>query len=469
MRRPTLAAALGAGLLFAAAREAAPSSEDSERVEARGALAWLVSDDLDLAGDLGLRVFLVDPHGAARTLPFVAASATTAITRSLDGFTFEVRDVAYDVRAGVAVPERLGRWIVAAGDRGAAAADADGWAYVRYLGLGWESAGWTGGRGGELEGRAEVAAILTDREVEADARVTGAFRWTRRRGRFGYGADASIDALVGEGSFRAEWTVGPRFDLPFGEGRRFSLFVRALRSRNPLGLATDGALVGFEVEEPAAGAVAAPAGGDLRGGAGLGAGSNPEGRLTVAVVSPSFAGGTQGALEVDARARRARDTGDLTYLYTVGFERPVGAWRWGAWFYHRSGHALAEPNPEVASFNILEGGAETAGWDRTPSGPIGARGRLDGRIRAGWVAESSYADRPDWNLRGGLRWIAPAPRARVDPYLAAEFETGHARSRSGAVGLLFPSGFDLRIEIRRDADLLTADETGWALWGTVRF
>lgn len=465
-----LAAALVAAFAIGAPGRAAESTAASGRVESRGSLAWLLSDDLDLVGDLAARVWLVDPHDArVSAVPFVAASMTTAILRSIDGFTFAVRDLPYDVRLGAVVPGRGGRWVVAAGDRGRAAVDADGWAYVRFVGLGWESSGFDERDDGEIEGRGEIAAIVTDRGVEADARIDGALRWSRPVGRVGFGLDATLDALVGEGGFRAEWTVGPRLDLPFGAGRRCSLFVRLLRSRHPLGLATDGTLVGFEVEERAGVAGIPPEGGDVRGSAGVGAGANVEGRLYVAAVSPRFAGTTVAAIDVDARARRARDTGDLYYRYTVGFEHLTGEWRWGGWFYHRSGHALAEPNPEIASFNILEGGAETASWDRAPSDPIGRRGRLDARIRAGYVVDASDEEAPDWNLRGGLRWIAPAPGSTVDPYLAAEFETGHARMIAAAAGILLGGGFELRLEWRRDAELLSEDDSGWSLWGSVRF
>ena len=168
---------------------------------------------------------------------------------------------------------------------------------------------------------------------------------------------------------------------------------------------------------------------------------------------------------VDANVLTAEDTGDLFYLYHLGFERPIlERFVAGAYFYHRSNHQLAEAGEVVNSINVLEAGIESRDWHRPGRrSPTGRWGQLDARARVGLLLDSTFGKETAWHLRAGLRWSAPVVASVLQPFLLAEVETGDVERRLYAVGLSPSRGLDLQLESRYDEQYFSADDRLWLI------
>jgi hypothetical protein len=448
-------------------------AQEADGAYARGALAWIFSDKLDLIGSMSAEVPFAHAGGWR---VYAGARADTAIAKAND-FTFQVNAVSYAAGFGARLRLAPGHGAIelSAFERGRQTVDAPGRARVRAAGTAWSSDGWDDGFAPEgFSGRVALAAVFEEHGVDAVATTEGGVRWMHRFGASGskaFGLDLTWDALLGTDS-GVDVLAGPRFDFDLGGGRRFGLYARYLESGNPLGLDTDGLLVGFDFGQgvltsggrsipPEIAGLVAAGGGD--GGRGFA-------RLDLRVQTPPFLGGLYGEIEVDGNVLSADDVNDLFYRYDVGLAHAVGAsWRAGGFFYHRSNHVLDQANATVTSINVVEAMVETSGWNRaTPGVSLGAAGGFDLTAHAGAVVDSSLDNGRDWLARAGARWSSPE-WGRVRLYVSAEAERGEATSSLYALGLLLPHGLDLRVTEAHDEQLFSADQRGWLGIVTLRY
>jgi len=454
--RAAMAAVLLAFVSFVGRAEtpARSHSESREAPAAGGTLSWFFGDGLDLLGDMR-----VDLPWRLRddTSLFFALDARTNIRQASTSFDFEVQDVDYSLDIGVRGFGSAGRWVPGlrvsgfAGQQGTERVDENGQPWVRYVGVGFESEGfrrWTSG----FAWKARAAAVLDEREVEADAVLSVEAR-VRTRGRGRLGLDLGLEALPGDGRLRGDVRAGPSLWLRAGATRRLSLFAHYVDSENPLGLGSDGLVVGADFSESGDGRRRGFPSPDVAGTVASGAGDGRvAGVLGLRIFSPSFGPDLRAALAVEGNLLTAEDTGEAYWLYHVGLERPRGGWVLGAWFYHRSNHTLAEPNDALTFINVLEVGGETADWARA-----GRRSRrLDSRLRGGYLTNSTFDKRRRWHARGGLRWT-PVPDRSLQPFLLAELEDGDVERRLYALGLAFAMDAELRLEYREDNQYFGAD------------
>jgi hypothetical protein len=445
-------------LLLAALALAAPARSQEPAPEARGALAWIDSDRLDLVGILEARVPLAATGGWS---VFVDAQAVTAIREPTANFTFLVEEVDYRLAFEASRPiGRAGAITIGAAERGATLVDDVGSARVRVATFAWEAPGFRRAAGPDgWTGRLEAGAVAEHRGLDAVATARGDLRYLHRLGAVRLGFDAAVDALIGDDG-GTDLTAGPRLEFDLGQDRRAGLYARWLRGRNPLGLKTDGLVVGFDVAQGSSAGASRPTPPEVSGLFAGGAGDAGRGtvRLLVRVALPPFAGSTAVEAEVDGNVLTAPDGNDLYYLYDAGIARAWGPFKAGGWFYHRSNHLLNGVNPTVASINVLEGGIESGGWARAEPGiALGRAGGIDFRVRAGWLIDSSFGEDDRWHARAGARWASPAWGGAVRGYVSAMLERGDVSASSYAVGLLLPRGWDVRAEARHDEQLYSAD------------
>ena len=472
MRPRSLAGgALAAGIALAVAGSATAARADDDGAYVDGSLAWIFSDRLDLIGRMAAEVPLAQ---AGPWRVFAGAEAVTAIEKASD-FTFQVDQVDYAVTLGArrALSPGCGAVEAFVAERGRQAVDTFGTARVRIAGAAWESGSYREVFGdGGWAGRIALAGVFEDRGVDGAATADGSVRWMRRlTGRIAWsaGIEAESHALFGR-DHGVDWLAGPRVDFDLGGDRRFGLYAKWLSSGNPLGLETDGLLVGFDFAQgPRRGPRPVPP--EIAGlvAAGGGDGGRALARLAVRVASPPFLGGTRGEIEVDGNALTGPDVNDLYYYYDVGVAHPVGGWPVGVWFHHRSDHVLDQVNPSVESDNVIEAGVESSGWNRAEPGvELGRAGAVDLRARVGWVADSSFDSEVAWHVRGGLRWSSPAWRG-VRLYASAEAERGDVEGSRYALGFLLPRGWDAAVEQRHDAALYSGDRRATLGVATLRF
>ncbi len=445
-------------LLLATLALAAPARSQEPAPEAKGALAWIDSDRLDLIGILEARVPLATTGGWS---VFIDAQAVTAIREPTSNFTFLVDEVDY--RLAFEASRSIGRAgavTVGAGERGATLVDDVGSAVVRVATVAWEAPRFRQAAGPDgWSGRVEAGAVLQHRGLDAVATGRGDLRYLHRVGTVRLGFDAAVDALIG-GDGGSDLTAGPRLEFDLGEDRRAGLYARWLRGRNPLGLKTDGLVVGFDIAQGSAASAGRPTPPEVSGLLAGGAGDGGRGAVEflVRVALPPMAADTRVEAEVDANVLTAPDGNDLFYHYDAGVAHAWGPFTAGGWFYHRSNHLLNGVNPTVASLNVLEGGIETAGWARPEPGvALGRAGGIDFRVRAGWLIDSTFGENDRWHARAGVRWAGPAWGGAVRAYAEAHLERGDVSASSYAVGLLLPRGWDVRAEARHDEELYSSD------------
>jgi len=453
---------------------ASTEDESDERPSAGGRLSWVMDGDLDLVGDLWVDLpFRVDDRNSV----FVSIDSRTTLDQP-DGLTFAVRELQYDIGVGWRGRPawlRGPRMHAFAGQRGKEAVDANGQPYVRYLSIGLESRDFRAFRasprcadsgckfGQRFDWNFLVGPVLKQREVEADLVLqgeTGLWLGPLRGPGMALAFDLALDGLVDGSSLNADLTAGPRLSFAVAGGRRASFFLHYRSGGNPLGAEQPLWLLGFAYEE---GRDAPPAGlgaPEIDGRVALGGGeSRIAGQLRLRFLSPSFARGTRGVIVIDGNILTAQDTGDLFYFWNAGIEREQSIGIYGAYLHHRSNHQLAEPNLLVTSLNVLELGYETLYWQRPAQRPRGRGwGVLDGRVRLGYLIESSFGETRPWHLRGGLRWSLPVRGRAPLPYLLVEGDVGDVDRRLYAVGLALVSNLELQLEYRTDDQYYAADK-----------
>lgn len=473
---PRIATALllGATLVpLSGADEPSPEEISGRGVRAEGSLAWVSHADLDLVGELGVDL----PWRLGRGLDlYFGLNTQTAITKTLDDFTFQVREINYEVELGVRRFHPSGRrWWVAAGEQGKALADVDGSAYVRYLAAGLDS---KVPRGSGLAWNAAAGPVLRDHDVSADGWLRGALYFDSpgrsRRPLLGFGFDLEVDALIDGGNFDADIELGPHYLMDFSEGYRLSFFAHYLEGNNPLGLGLSGFLLGFDYTRlPGAGAerLRPP---DIQGlvSAG-GGGGRAAGRLQLDLSFPPLPVGWLAA-DFDVNALSGDDTDELYYLYRLGYEysldRVLDGLVTGGYFFHRSNHQLSAANDTVTSLNSLEVGVETRSWrgclDDLPLGPWG---RVDWITHLGYVVSSSFGDDRPWRVYGGARWMMPWTAGRWVPLARVEISEGNAARYNFALGMAGPWGSVVQVEYLEDEQFFGADQSAVLLVAERRF
>jgi hypothetical protein len=236
-----------------------------------------------------------------------------------------------------------------------------------------------------------------------------------------------------------------------------SLFVHYVREKTPFGIGTSGVEAGLDFAGTTQPRDDLPprVGGSIASGIGDG---RRAGRLDLRFATRPVVGPLWVAAEFDANVLAADDAGELYYLYHIGLARHLGRLDGGAYYYHRSNHTLAEPNDNVTSFDVLEVGAETPDF-ASPRGRTPARwGALEGRVRVGYVLDTSFDASRRWHLRGASRFWVPWPGERVSPFLQLEAETGDVDRREYAVGAAIGPHFEGRVEYRSDEAYLGRDQ-----------
>ncbi len=145
-------------------------------MSAGGRLAWMFAGDLDLVGNLWVDL----PYPLPREGSVYFRLETTTAIRKASGLTFDVRDLGYVAELGARLPLRVGVVLNAfLGQWGKERADASGAPYLRYAGIGVESAGYHGReRLPGVEGRARFGLVAAHREVDATAFFQGDARWS---------------------------------------------------------------------------------------------------------------------------------------------------------------------------------------------------------------------------------------------------------------------------------------------------
>lgn len=456
--------------------EAARDGE-AERPSAGGRLSWVLDGDLDLVGDLWVDLpFRVSDRDAV----YVSIDSRTTLDQP-DGLTFAVRELQYDLGVGWrGRPAWLGgpRLFALVGQRGKEAVDADGQPYVRYLGAGLESRDYRAFRasprcatdrckfGQRFDWNFLLGPVVEEREVEADIVIQGeAALWLAplRGPGMALAFDLGLDGLVDGSSLNADVTTGPRLSFAVAGGKRASFFLHYRSGGNPLGAEQPLWLLGFAYEEGRDAPPSDLGAPEIDGRVALGGGeSRVSGQLRLRFLSPSFARGTRGVIVIDGNILTAEDTGDLFYFWNAGLEREQSFGIYGAYLHHRSNHQLAEPNPLITSLNVLELGFETLDWQRPAQRPRGKGwGVIDGRIRAGYVLESSFGESRLWHLRGGARWSLPVRGRAPLPYLLLEGDVGDVDRRLYAAGLAVTPNLELQLEYRADDQYYAADRRAW--------
>ncbi|ANM28974.1 hypothetical protein ABI59_04215 [Acidobacteria bacterium Mor1] len=451
------------------------ASFGEEKPIGRGTVLWSFDDELDAIGvmavDAPLRI------GPRHSFYFGLSTRTSILQANSESFL--VQDLDYTAEVGVR-QWRTGsaglRVAAFAGQQGTQQIDRDGQPWVRYAGASAESDGFRRQEPG-FQWRGRGAVVVDEREVEADGLLQGSLRYrfgNGRNRRVVFGLEAEVDALIDGSEDLADWSIGPSVGLKLRGNRFIRLFAHYQESKNPLGLGVDGAIVGIDFSEgdPGGGRRLSPP--DLRGHVSGGAGDDGRlaGRFVLELLTPSFgeSGDYRGVFLVDSHVLTAEDTGEAYWFYHLGVERARDDHVIGAYLYHRSNHALAEPNDRITSINVLEVGIETDRWDRPGTrwsdAPYGV---FDARARVGWVINSSFGEDRRYHVRGGVRWTAPVGPGRTKPFLLVELEDGDVKRRRYAAGLATGSHSEVLLEFRNDEQYFAADQTAVVLLGSFEY
>jgi hypothetical protein len=434
-------------------------------------MAWVSAGELDFTGTLAAEF---DLARSARDTLSLSLDTVTSIDRTLDDFTFSVRDLSVDARLLFRRELAHGVLGVSALRRLREVVDRDGRLGYWGLAVSWETPGFRDPipRAG-LGAQVETGPTFGEEGLDADLLAAATLRFTWRFSRATVGVETRADSLWAGSNADADWEIGPRLDLPAGPGRGFALYARWLAGGHPLGLRLDGLLAGFEIVEDPALAPPGQQDADLEGlvAAGVSDGGEGGARFLLRAASPWFLPGTRAVAEVDANVLDSPEAGDLWYRYHVGLETSLGSGRAGAWFYHRSNHVLSAPNPRgVTSLNVLEVGHDSGAWEGIPAESRSGLGRLDWRARAGWLLDSAFGEDDGWHVRGGVRWSRHLPSRVFAPFVSGELEAGDVTSIRAAVGCLrVDRGWEGRLEWARDEQWFRSDDSVLSLSVAARY
>ena len=448
-----------------------PGDDGTSRhsVSAEGSLAWLSADELDLVGELGVDLpWTLTPS----TEIYLGIWTQTAITESLDDFTFDVREINYSAELGVRHELSSGPTLgFLAGQDGKALVDADGSAFVRYVAVGAES---RTRRGSGLYWTGALGPVLDDHGISADGWARLELHWDltdTATGWDGLGVDLEVDGLFEDGSFDADIRIGPHYAFLFEDRYRISLFAHYLDSENPLGLGASGVLVGLEYYESPGGSGARVRPPAVHGRVAVGVGGDrAAGRMALDLQLPPFGEAGWLVADLDVNALSGDDTDELYYFYRLGYEWEMWEMVTGAYFYHRSNHQLSNLGTEVTSINVVEFGVETPSWrGAVRSDASSGWGRLDWSGHGGFLLSSSFGEDHRWWIYGAARWLLPGRVGPFVPLIEAEIEEGDAGRYSVAVGVAGPSGTGLTVRYLEDDQLFGEDRSALLIVAERRF
>jgi hypothetical protein len=468
-----------------------PSAFLVDRLAAGAYFAWLSSDSLRYLG----RIHFDFPFFVARQKGLYVRGRLDASLSSIERerlLRFRVKDADYLFELG-ARDYLSSRTAVAAfvGQQGSENLDQPGSAWVRYAGLGAQSASFPR-PGGEnrLDWNLNVAPVIDQQSIDASWVVRADILWDAVRFRgSSLGLDVSMDTIVYEAPGKPthhwgnDWRFGPRWSFDLDNGIRASLFAQYLHSHNPLGVGASGTMLGFSYTEGAYRGPRQDRFPDVRGtlAAGLGDDRSP-GTFLLEAYFPTFslAGRPATALvAADANILAGRGPDNAFYILSAGVDLELPHDLVGGFFLrHRSYDVLGESGGESVDLNMVEAGVRTAGWnfsDRTPgqlvsSSGDGWPGSLEWTLGAAYILSSSLpGEEPQWIGRGGIRWDLPAVRQGVVPYLLVSGDAGEVSRARAGVGLTLPVDMAVSAEYRRDNQIQGEDKDEVALVFTLYY
>lgn len=358
---------------------------------------------------------------------------------------------------------------------------------LRYLGIGFESAGFPKPGKDRFEWRLAAGGVLHPDGVDGDWVLRGAFLWDIWRFRTSsIGIDGSFDSLFDNLSGQTEYRVGPRWTFPLPNGVRATLFAEWIRGNNPLLLDDlQGWNFGFRYTE---GAYAGPHTQilpDVTGVLSLGRGGERGfGRLDLELASPEFhlfSLPTHVHANLDANVVGGTGVDNLYYVATAGVESSLSSrFVIGPQIYHRSNHTLGGDPNRPTTLNIVQIGARTNGWeyaDRLPGALMpetggGWLGRVEGSLVPGLVTNSAFTDASSWDIQAGVR-VDLLPRDRpIVPFVRVFGEWGGVdqvdrRELSG--GFTTRQNLVIEVRYRRDSQYFGEDDSDVFLAGSLFF
>ncbi|MFQ5766369.1 MAG: hypothetical protein ACE5ID_00065, partial [Acidobacteriota bacterium] len=215
---------------------------------AAGRLVYVSDPALDFLGEMRL-----DLPWAARTMGngFFRLQALTSIIESGGDFTFDLRELDYELEAGfrfrTAGPVQFAFSLAQTGKE---QVDRNGEPLIRTLEVGLQSREFP-----LLQPQArwrwsvKTGLVVGKRETGADGRFEGEVHYRTDLGRVAWGLDGVLDGLYNrdDASFRADLELGPRFGFLLPGSQRIDFFIHYLRGSNPLGLRLTGVLVGVDL------------------------------------------------------------------------------------------------------------------------------------------------------------------------------------------------------------------------------
>jgi hypothetical protein len=399
--------------------------------------------------------------------------------------SFQAQDIEYLVEAGardylsnrVAIAAFLGQQgrRQLDGQQSSGATRPEG-SSLRYVGVGFESAGFPRPGENRFEWRLAAGVVLHPENVQADAVVRGAVLYdVWRVGKSSIGIDASFDSLFDGLSGQTEYRAGPRWTFPLPNGVRATLFAEWIRGNNPLLLDTlQGWNYGFRYTE---GAYAGPHTQilpDVTGVLSFGRGSERGfGRLDLDLSSPEIhllSKPGRFFANLDANVVGGTGTDNLYYVATLGIEATLAPKVvFGPYIYHRSNHTLGGDPNNSTTLNIVQLSARTPGWEYTnrlpgalmPDTSGGWLGRIEGCLVPGVVTNSGYTNARSWDLQAGARVdLRPRDRALV-PFIRVFGEWGgvdRIDRREISTGFTTRQNLVVEVRYRRDSQYFGEDD-----------
>lgn len=419
-------------------------------------------------------------------------TSTVKTGRRFRADSFQAQDVDY--LAEVGARDYLNNRIAIAaffGQQGREQLDQAGAGSVRYVGLGFESAGFPRPGDDRFEWRLALAAALDANRVEADSVARGAVLYDLWRGRrSSVGIDGSFDTLLDGWSGQTEYRIGPRWTFPLGNGIRANLFAEWIRGKNPLLLAdAQGWNFGFRYAEGAYSGPHERTLPDVRGVLSLAGGLHRGlGRFDVDLSSPElqiFKRPGRIFANLDANVLKGAGTDNLFYIATAGVEAAIlPRVLIGPAIYHRSNHTLGEGPTQATNLNIVEVIARTPGWDYTdrseghllPHPDPGATpgswhwlDRLEGILAPGVVTNSNFTDAQSWDVQAGVRYDLTSRSRRIVPFIRGFGQWGDVDRTEIGLGFSTRQNLVLELRYRRDNQYFGNDPSDVFLQGSLYF
>lgn len=358
---------------------------------------------------------------------------------------------------------------------------------LRYVGVGFESAGFPKPGGDRFEWRLAAGAVLHPVGTSGDAVLRGAFLYDLWRFRkSSLGIDGSFDSLFDGLSGKTEYRVGPRWTFPLPNGVRATLFAEWIRGNNPLLLDTlQGWNFGFRYAEGAYEGPHTQILPDVTGVLTFGRGNERGfGRLDLDLASPEirlFSKPWHVFGNLDANVVGGTGVDNLYYVASLGIDAGItNRFVLGPHIYHRSNHTLGGDPNKPTTLNIVQISLRTNGWDYAnrlpgtlmPETKGGWLGRVEGCVVPGLVTNSAFTNASSWDLQAGGRIdLLPRDRAFV-PFVRLFGEWGgvdRVDRREISTGFTTRQNLVIEVRYRRDSQYFGEDVKDVFLAGSLYF